>query len=1517
MSFDITGFSGSGYNISASGVDPPNITVQPVDETVTLGSLAEFSFEADNVETNQWEVRVATDLPAPVLVAWQSNDTASVDLNVSDPSVLDWAVWGDSSITPFQRKATGGSLIDVSAEGLVSTLEPFNYNLSWTDGTSPTSGSTTDLTTVANVGATQGQVIITVPVGRARRSIKVHFGGAGSESPNFTLQYSVVVTDGSNPTVIGELVVPNAVPQYRILHIECAAASENQLVGIIFSLPPTTGSAQIHLKAITVEVSASGAFPVGFSQLTPPNSQDSGPLAVTIPAAANAYVVSGIYYANDGNVIDEFIGSSITTQGLFSNNTGTDPMGCYLAYGKVSATGAQTVQLNKASSSYGEGPTCQIIWLNVPDPDDFFRDHALLNGDGTLTGIVDTSATDYVLGYIMYDTNGFGTVENHFAGSRPLLGRQTHNLDNSIVRDVKVQGATTSLSNSPLTWQALSLISIKGPILPSIGPWTDVPLLGSIDFPRLSSNDRVTRNESFPYNAAYTALMWIKRTLDPNDFQHIFAIASELTYSAGPQVDFLSTTDDGTTFRAGCAGGASNSFVNLFYPLLDTEGYWVALVRESATILKVYIGIDETDFAQIGANITDDVSARPAANYVIIGGYNNLHWGGQVAHPRLWTRALSLAELQAEIQSPDPVSTTGLWSAPPFRGDNLGIALIDESGNDRHFSTSASNVDLSNVTVPLFGGTSSRYVFRADETIQPGTQYRSALTNAGGTVYTDVVDLTVTIPPIEITLNPSNATVTAGDPAVFSGLATGPLPISYQWQVNTGATTPTPLVYRDSVFGGDTTLTVSSINIPAPTTVENDVEFVFLTVTAATPADAPTLSTPSGWTLEYEGTSFVVAGGSFAARMYLFTRRVTSTPPGSVLFDAGELAIFIYVRASYSNPSAGAFLRQLKFTLEPPGNTTIITPAFDSNVALNSTVIAVLIQDIDQVATAPGSMTTRVNSATYGITLADENTSAAGAFGTRTFNISNSAASAYVLVVELVGVPTPVGYVDVTDGTGDETTEYTTINTLESMNGNLYRFRAADGVNTVFSTGALLTVNPSGGGAFNASQTETLALTTTSTATSSQTALSPEVVALLDSQVSLSAALAEQEETVAPVDSSSGVVTQFVAQEETETPSESSTASAAFTGVSEDTVAPVESQASALESEGAQSETLSSDDSTTESLASQGLISESVGVTETSEATNAATSTQEETNAATDSSSSELVGEAAQVETGTATDTSVPLLSAQATSEDTVVPEDSVSATATFTESVEDTTAPSDTVTSSATQEASRVETVTLVEDSSAALVAEASQLDAVTPDESTVSSLSADTEQSESLISLEDQTAQLDATVEQAESQTVVDDVQTDSARVSSQEEAVPVVESTVVSVNSDQAVTEDISPEDTSTTTSALVTSQPESLFLDEQVDLIALLQSESEDDVVPTDVQSVTLGVSPVVTETVLVTEGSTKSLVATRVNVENISLADLYVGNLQVVLLKIEDVTPQDTQQAAVITIVVSGRRIIIM
>src|SRR5437879_31347 len=86
----------------------------------------------------------------------------------------------------------------------------------------------------------------------------------------------------------------------------------------------------------------------------------------------------------------------------------------------------------------------------------------------------------------------------------------------------------------------------------------------------------------------------------------------------------------------------------------------------------------------------------------------------------------------------------------------------------------------------LAGATSSSYTTPATTTADSGSTFAVVVSNSAGTATSNAATLTVNAAAVApaITTQPANQTVTAGQTATFTVVATGTAPLSYQWQKN-------------------------------------------------------------------------------------------------------------------------------------------------------------------------------------------------------------------------------------------------------------------------------------------------------------------------------------------------------------------------------------------------------------------------------------------------------------------------------------------------------------------------------------------------------------------------------------------------------------------------------------------------------------------------------------------------------------------------------------------------------------
>jgi invasion protein IalB len=186
------------------------------------------------------------------------------------------------------------------------------------------------------------------------------------------------------------------------------------------------------------------------------------------------------------------------------------------------------------------------------------------------------------------------------------------------------------------------------------------------------------------------------------------------------------------------------------------------------------------------------------------------------------------------------------------------------------------------------GATSSTYTTPTTTTSDSGAQFTVLVSNSAGSVTSAAATLTVNAAAVAptITTQPANQTVTAGQTATFTVVATGTAPLSYQWSKN-GAT----------VSGA----TSSTYTTPTTTTSDSGAQFTVLvsnsagsvtsaaaTLTVNAAAVAPTITT--------QPANQTVTAGQTAT----FTVVATGTAPLSYQWQKNGANIAGAISASYT-----------------------------------------------------------------------------------------------------------------------------------------------------------------------------------------------------------------------------------------------------------------------------------------------------------------------------------------------------------------------------------------------------------------------------------------------------------------------------------------------------------------------------------------------------------------------------------------------------------------------------------------
>ncbi len=283
----------------------------------------------------------------------------------------------------------------------------------------------------------------------------------------------------------------------------------------------------------------------------------------------------------------------------------------------------------------------------------------------------------------------------------------------------------------------------------------------------------------------------------------------------------------------------------------------------------------------------------------------------------------SFSIVSPQLSSPMAISTsgTGLAVAPAITSQPLSQSVL--VGQTATFSVTASG------TAPLSyqwrkngaaisGATSSSYTTPAETTSDNGAQFTVVVSNTAGSVTSGAATLGVTAAPVapSITSQPANQTTFAGQTATFSVIASGTVPLSYQWQKNGAA------------IGGAIS---SSYTTPAEITSDNGAQFTVVISNAAGTilSNAATLTVnpdPVAPSITAQPASQTINAGQTAT----FSVTATGTAPLSYQWQKNSAAISGATSSSYTTPAETASDNGAQFSVVVSNSAGTVT----SNAAI-------------------------------------------------------------------------------------------------------------------------------------------------------------------------------------------------------------------------------------------------------------------------------------------------------------------------------------------------------------------------------------------------------------------------------------------------------------------------------------------------------------------------------------------------------------------------------------------------------
>ena len=198
------------------------------------------------------------------------------------------------------------------------------------------------------------------------------------------------------------------------------------------------------------------------------------------------------------------------------------------------------------------------------------------------------------------------------------------------------------------------------------------PAGGAVRFDAVG--DKYSRSAS-GLAGTFTWTCWVKPVVDRNTYTSFIA-----QDNAGANYYFIGTLSDGTTISRDATSAAG---VSSGVSMTLGTWYYVACVNDTAGGGTDIFGWKPAGGSWATALLGSGVTATGPSdsNTFYIGNSGFSDWfNGSIAAVKIWTVALTEAELQAEAATYAPVKTSGLWANYKF---NAGPQTTDDSGNGK------------------------------------------------------------------------------------------------------------------------------------------------------------------------------------------------------------------------------------------------------------------------------------------------------------------------------------------------------------------------------------------------------------------------------------------------------------------------------------------------------------------------------------------------------------------------------------------------------------------------------------------------------------------------------------------------------------------------------------------------------------------------------------------------------------------------------------------------------------------
>jgi hypothetical protein len=785
VSSTTVGMSGEAFSVSVSNaygtevsaaatltVNPaataPTITTQPVNQTVTAGQNATFTVAASGT--------------APLTYQWQMNGGNIANTNSASYTVTS---------TTTAQSGTRFDVIVSNSEGSVTSS-----TVTLTVNAAATAPAITTQPASQSVTAGQNATFTVAASGTAPLTYQWQLNGsniANTNAASYTVSNTAVGESGEKFDVIVSNAAGSVTSNMATLTVTAAAVAPT------ITTQPASQTVTAGQNA-TFSVAASGTAPLSYQwQLNGTNIPNaiSSSYAVTNTTTAESGEKFDVVVSNTAGSVTSNMATLTVNPAPVAPSITTQPLNQSVVAGQnatftVVASGTAPLtyqwQMNGNNIANSNAASYTVTNTTVGESGEKF-DVIVSNGQGSITSnmvtltvtaavVAPTITTQPASQTVTASQNATFTVVA--AGTAPLTYQwqmNGNNIANTNSPSYTVTNTTVGESGEKFD---VIVSNTAGSITSNMATLTvNAATVPTITTQPASQSVTAGQNATFTVAAAGTAPLtyqWQANGVNiPNTNATSYTVMNTTASESGENIDVVVSN---------VAGSITSNVVTLTVnsaPTITTQpANQTVTAGQNATFTVVAAGTAPLTYQwQLnGSNIANTNSASYTVSNTTVGESGEKF--DVIVSNSAGSVTSNMATLTVNPAAVAPTITTQPASQTVTAGQNATFTVAASGTAPLTYQWQMNGSNIANSNSPSHTVTSAT-------TAENGDTFDVIVSNTAGSITSNVVTLTVNAAVAPgITTQPANVTVTAGQNATFTVVATGSAPLTYQWQINGG-----------------------------------------------------------------------------------------------------------------------------------------------------------------------------------------------------------------------------------------------------------------------------------------------------------------------------------------------------------------------------------------------------------------------------------------------------------------------------------------------------------------------------------------------------------------------------------------------------------------------------------------------------------------------------------------------------------------------------------------------------------